>query len=425
MKSLTGIKENAPSYSRVDQMTPFRPDFVPETISALKEKAAQVYAQSNALAVCAKGLSAKSIERLVTGVSCYYTNVMEGNVTTPIEIERALSESTCGGHSRKLRDLARAHIDASLWAKEKPIKLNLSQLDSWIREAHERLYTQDMDERCEPGSFRNYQVAVGIHEAVDHKAIPQFIEKLDNVYKLNKDKPLESLIDMFCLHHRLMWVHPFGDGNGRVGRLLLQSCLESTIDGANLWSVSRGYARDNAGANYKGALNNADMPRNGDYDGRGNLSTRQLAEFVDFSFDCALDQIGFMRKTLDMDGIKDRVVLALSLLVGAERAAPMAKIFTMCMQNGQMGRGDLLLTTGLPERTARNQLSYLLKTGFLKGVSQKGEVYAALPVPALGYLMPNLYPTAALPALSEVNLIASSDIDGLTRIERAAKGPGI
>ena len=132
-----------------------------------------------------------------------------------------------------------------------------------------------------------------------------------------------------------------------------------------------------------------------------------------------------MSKTLDIDGIKDRIVLALSLLVGAERAAPMAKMFTICMQNGQMGRGDLLSTTGLPERTARNQLSYLLKTGFLKGVSQKGEVYAALPVPALGYLMPNLYPTAALPALNEANLIASSDIDGLTRIERAAKGPGI
>lgn len=423
MKEKVSQKETDIFYTRVDQMTPFRPDFDTRILDDLKEKAATLLSRSTALGSSFRGLSASSLSRLVIGVSCYYTNALEGNFTTAIEIERALSSPRRASESKDIKELTKAHIDASLWAKENPAKLGEGRLTEWVKEAHDRLYTSDLEKECVPGQLRDYEVEVGTHLGVHSASLPTFMEKLDKEYKIAPEKPLASLIDAMCLHHRLMWTHPFGDGNGRVGRLLLQSCLEQIVPGAQLWSISRGYARDNAGETYKAALSNADMPRNGDFDGRGNLSSRQLAAFVDFSLECALDQVKFMSQTLDLEHMQERIKTTLSILEGPDKGSIMSKMYTSCMLAGQKNRGDLIAESGMPERTARNHLSQLIKTGFLKSLSEKGAVYAALPVPALGYLVPNLYPMAALPSLSKENLLQTRELDGLSRIQRATENP--
>jgi Fic family protein len=79
-------------------------------------------------------------------------------------------------------------------------------------------------------------------------------------------------------HHRLMWIHPFLDGNGRVARLYTDACFcRLPLPGYGLWNVSRGLARRRD--EYMAALTSADAPRRNDYDGRGSLSNDELARF--------------------------------------------------------------------------------------------------------------------------------------------------
>lgn len=67
-----------------------------------------------------------------------------------------------------------------------------------------------------------------------------------------------------AVHHRLAWVHPFLDGNGRVTRLQTQLALHAQGLTNGLWSPLRSFARTEA--NYKVSLKAADEHRPGDFE---------------------------------------------------------------------------------------------------------------------------------------------------------------
>jgi Fic family protein len=50
----------------------------------------------------------------------------------------------------------------------------------------------------------------------------------------------ERLVAIAASHHRLLWIHPFSEGNGRVARLLSHALLRRAGVGSPLWSVARG-----------------------------------------------------------------------------------------------------------------------------------------------------------------------------------------
>jgi Fic family protein len=97
------------------------------------------------------------------------------------------------------------------------------------------------------------------------------------------------MIAMAAAHHRLNCIHPFPDGNGRVSRLMSHAMAHAAgIAAHGLWSVSRGLARGlQHPTDYKSMMDHADSPREGDLDGRGNLSQRALEDFIFGSYACA------------------------------------------------------------------------------------------------------------------------------------------
>jgi Fic family protein len=107
---------------------------------------------------------------------------------------------------------------------------------------------------------------------------------------------LETIASVAAGHHRLAWIHPFPDGNGRVARLVSHARLGEVGVGSELWSVSRGLARNVE--RYKALLQAADEPRRGALDGRGNLTAAGLAAFSQFFLETCLDQVVFMRALL-------------------------------------------------------------------------------------------------------------------------------
>ena len=110
-------------------------------------------------------------------------------------------------------------------------------------------------------------------------------------------------------HHRLNFIHPFPDGNGRVSRLMSHAMgLSAGIGAHGLWSVSRGLARGlKSRGEYKSMMDHADMPRQSDLDGRGNLSQRALGEFVLWFLRVCLDQVTFMSGLFELDTLARRL----------------------------------------------------------------------------------------------------------------------
>lgn len=86
------------------------------------------------------------------------------------------------------------------------------------------------------------------------------------------------MVAVAAAHHRLAWIHPFPDGNGRVAQLHSHVLLQSMGLTNGVWSPLRGLARTQK--DYYLRLAQADMPRHGDLDGRGNLSIAQRAVFA-------------------------------------------------------------------------------------------------------------------------------------------------
>ena len=115
---------------------------------------------------------------------------------------------------------------------------------------------------------------------VDPKDIPAFLNRFADAYNSPMLSKLRKVIAVAASHHRLLWIHPFLDGNGRVTRLFSHAWLRELGIGSELWAVSRGLARQVD--QYKSMLMVADEPRRGDLDGRGNLTQQGLNAFCEF-----------------------------------------------------------------------------------------------------------------------------------------------
>jgi hypothetical protein len=121
-----------------------------------------------------------------------------------------------------------------------------------------------------------------------------------------EDTRATALIAVAAARHRLPWIHPFGDGNGRVARIVTDLMLARLGLGARgLWSMSRALARSSP--RYREHLANADQGPWNAIDGPGALSARLLTEFCAFLLDVAVDQVTYMRGVLAPDEFRAQV----------------------------------------------------------------------------------------------------------------------
>ena len=191
-------------------------------------------------------------------------------------------------------------------------------------------------------------------------------------------------------HHRLTWIHPFVDGNGRAARLQSHCALWPLSNG--LWSANRGLSRKRD--EYYLHLANADLPRKGDLDGRGHLSESELCHWVEFFLNICLDQVTFMRTMFDLESMKRRIEALITFRatedkgIRKEAVLPLFHLFAA----GPLARGEFQQMTGLGERVARALLSRLIATGLVIPEGTYGAVRFGMPLDALQFLFPGLYP---------------------------------
>jgi Fic family protein len=227
---------------------------------------------------------------------------------------------------------------------------------------------------------------------VSASAVPRFLKRFEEVYS-NLGKT-ETIISTPAAHHRIAWIHPFLDGNGRVARLMSHATLRETLDTGAVWSIARGLAR-NVDA-YKGHLAACDQTRRNDLDGRGHLSEESLAEFTKFFLNTCLDQVTFMEGLMQADQLRTRILLWVEEEIRLNKLPPKSgAILEAVLYRGELPRADAAGIVGTGERQARRVVSALVDKGVLISESTRAPLRLAFPAALAGRWMPGLFPERA------------------------------
>ncbi len=343
-----------------------------------------------------------SLSQTVRAMNCYYSNLIEGHNTHPVDIERALQ----GNYSKdiKKRELqleAKSHIEVQAWIDEGSLHERLFSSDIFS-EIHKRFYENlppAMQEVLDPasnemikiipGHFRERDVQVGQHIPISPGAVPRFLKRYTDVYsRLGK---MEMLLATAAMHHRFLWVHPFLDGNGRVARLFSHAIFHQQLETESLWSVARGLAR-NVNA-YKAHLSACDQTRRNDLDGRGHLSLESLVEFTHFYLTLCIDQINFMESLMEPNRLRTRVQQWAKEEVSFGKIPPKSvNILEAILYRGEIPRGDISEILGLSDRHARRLVQPLFEMGVLMSDEPKSALKLAFPASLANRWMPGLFP---------------------------------
>jgi Fic family protein len=394
----TGIKTGMD----VTTMEPMLPE---EAVRDLEDYTTTLITEASSLAGRIHPLLRESIGGLVRSMNCYYSNLIEGHDTHPRDIDRALANDfSSEPRKRELQQEAVAHIhvqqlidegrDPHVW----PATATYAR---WLHEEFcsrlppEMLWVENphTGERLAivPGELRKYDVQVGNHEPPLHGALPQFLARFDQAYGAPGLSRFRKIQAVGAVHHRFLWIHPFLDGNGRVARLMSHALLKRLGVGTSLWSVARGLASEEA--RYKQLLQIADAPRQGDRDGRGNLTQQGLVSFSQFFLERSIDQIGFMSDLLEPQALLRRMEQHVEEEVRAKRL-PRGSFMVLreAALSGEVERSKIPGLTGYEERAARNVTAALVDRGMLIAASSRAPLRLGFPAEVAERWFPRLYP---------------------------------
>ena len=190
----------------------------------------------------------------------YNSNHMEGSRLTHDQTRYIFETNTIGVHETTL------NVDDIVETANhfRCIDLIIERAGSIISEAlikqlHAMLKNGTSDSRKDwfaVGAYKKLPNEVGGKGTALPEEVPAKMKELLADYNAKKEKSFEELLDF---HYRFECLHPFQDGNGRIGRLLLfKECLRNNIvpfiideelkmfyyRGLKEWQHERGYLRD-------------------------------------------------------------------------------------------------------------------------------------------------------------------------------------
>ena len=385
----------------IDIMQPMRIGEGSPRVAVLRDLSVELAAKAASFRSSLPAEIQIALASLVRAMNCYYSNLIEGHDTHPVDIERALNNDFSENpEQRDLQLEARAHIAVQEWNDGGGLAGRAQTVDG-LRETHAR-FCENLPEsllwadrpggeriRVEPGALRTHDVQVGRHVAISPGAIPRFLDHFEWAYqRLGRS---DGIIAIAAAHHRFVWIHPFLDGNGRVARLMSHAMLLDTLETGGVWSVARGLGR--TVKDYKRHLASCDLPRRNDLDGRGALSEEELAAFTAYFLQTCIDQVDFMSSLVEPNRLRTRIhrwveeeaaLGTLPLKAGA--------IIDAILYRGELPRGDLEAVVGTGERQARRIASSLLDLGVVVSESSRAPLRMAFPAALASRWMPGLFP---------------------------------
>lgn len=350
---------------------------------------------------------ASALAELVRAMNCYYSNLIEGHATHPVDIERALREDfSAVAEQRDLQLEARAHIAVQAWIDGGGLQGRLFSQET-LCAIHERFAAQlperllwithpdtEQRERVIPGVLRTRDVRVGRHTPPSPGAIARLLSAYAEHYaRLGR---MECLLAAAAAHHRLLWIHPFLDGNGRVARLLSHALFVEMLATGGLWSVARGLARQVD--TYKGHLAACDAPRRNDLDGRGALSQAALIAFSAFFLETCLDQVRFMEGLVEPRRLRERILRWADEARAAGALPPRSeRLLDALLFQGTLTRAEVPGLLDASERQSRRVVAALIQQGAMRSASSRAPLHLAFSAHLAQRWLPGLFPDQAAP----------------------------
>ena len=404
--------------SIIDPMIPQDMTLDREGADSLRDKATELIGADAYLAGRINSTVLEVMTQHMRLMNSYYSNRIEGNPTTLREIREAMKGVYSDEAEKK--DFAKesiAHITVQDWLQENPVEKEDVYKIEFICSIHKQfmmqipkgkrvVWNKDRTHSTPviPGEIRETDADVGKHEAPSGDDLKYCLHRFEEAYDLTLGYKIKHIIGAVSSHHRLAWIHPFADGNGRTARLHIDEVFKKIgLKGIGIWCLSRGLAR--GGDDYKNKLAAADHLRKGDSDGRGSLSESELLNFCHYMIDTALDQISYMTMLFDIEGSDDRIrsyvkarqdkrILIDSNQTGfmptlRDEAIPLLqKLFLV----GEIKRSEVGSITGLKDKTLTNLVSQLKKEGLITTETHRSPIKWALPIHAEEYYFPKLAP---------------------------------
>ncbi len=385
-----------------------------DRIGPLKDMAMEVIKAGSRLEGSLAPETAKGISRELRLLNSYHSNLIEGHKTYISDIKRALrKEWSSNNQKRYAQELCSAHavVEEEMMSRVAQTGGHIFNPE-FLQWMHKYFYMQlplahrfthhghdFTDLPVNPGHWRELEVSVRSGEQLgpDGNDVPHFMKVFTELYNPNNFHGNERLLVIASGHHRLAWLHPFRDGNGRVIRLFTSACLASIgVNVHGLWSLSRGLSRDNNG--YMLHLETADTFEDEDH-----------ADFIEFFLEKCLDQIDFMEKLLDVERMGLRIekrVEQLSMFGEKEIRPEAAIVLREAFRSGTVPRGKLPEMLRVSDRQARRIVSPLLKRGMLVSDSQKKPLRFGFPEDAMPDYFPNLFAPEIMGEMVDKSLTA-------------------
>jgi Fic family protein len=388
--------------TNVHYVDPVLPEQLPQ---ALIEKADALPAKVAFLDGLLAPETSACLATLLQITNTYYSNMIEGQYTELADMQRA--QNVPRRERQLLQDLAVKHMGVQLLFERATRMADPGFKDMFAPQllcaVHRRLFSGAAEEALrlsdgrlmQPGHLRalpNEEVMVGNHAAPAASAVSALLTHLQTSFGRNRDAR-RQLLSALAYHHRLAWVHPFLDGNGRVTRMMTHLQLFQLGLNPHLWSLSRGIARRHQ--DYYRLLALADRPREGDLDGRGQMSQKHYFAFIEFMLDVCHDQVDYMTAALDRKRMQERLVRAfknnerlLEMGIRPESGPAVAAL----LLHGAMPRSDFKTFTGLTARPAIDELSRLIKAGIVVSPTPKSRtIEPGLPAWFAAEIFPDLH----------------------------------
>ena len=391
----------------------FQPALPAKRLGELKDMAQQVIIASATLDGRIARETARALGDRLRFLNSYHSNLIEGHKTSVLEIEAALNKDFSGDdRKRYAQELCAAHVRAERALMQEITSHppdNICHFDM-VRDIHKRFYEQlparhlfthgpDGFTRhaVTPGRMRDGDVSLDDGLTAHGPSARDLARKYDEfqrTYNHHNFHGDEKIIAAAASHHRLAWLHPFRDGNGRVARLFSGLYLAlAGINGSNLWSLSRGFSR--AKQWYMTNLRSADAP-SPDHAG---FDQDFFADYCVYFLEVCLDQISFMDKILGLQRIDARIdayVQDRDKRRGALHPLDprSGKLLKALFLQGTIPRSEVRVVMGMEKQTHRHTrriVSQLTAEGLVQSASSRAPLQIGFPTHVLRYYFPDLF----------------------------------
>lgn len=221
-----------------------------------------------------------------------------------------------------------------------------------IQQFHATLMDGVRGQETSPGRFRRIQVAIGTSRRFippPPEMVTPCLDDLERAFH-NKKSPFDPLVDCFLVHYQFEAIHPFQDGNGRVGRLLLALMLKERCGFTKPWLYMSDYF---------------ERHRSDYMTGLFEVSTiGQWRGWIEFCLRGALSQA---RDTIDRCSTLLEIQKDFTTKLETSRGSiRLSQIVASVFDSPFVRVADIQRRLGVQYNTAKSDLSKLVDTGILR-----------------------------------------------------------